>query len=298
MTAVPPATPLRRAVLAVVLSSDDALGDVELTDDGIHHEPEGFPPLLVSWNELQLAADGAADSALLARRVARWMRLRVHVHALVHSDGDARDGSIKVVSQIRMRALPHDHAVHPGTVWTIRSVLGGALDVGLALRGVDDDGLPDPEGVGVVPVTLLRVAGIDVAAATERADRHLADMARLAAERVRRDTNGVLRPLGDADVLTLLAHRNLREVLVEGMGMRSAAVPVRNRGWLDLGRIDPAFAVSAAELTEPDDRGFSRPVLITRDEVALIKLAGDPIRQSLADPAPDEHPAPPRRRPA
>jgi hypothetical protein len=174
--------------------------------------------------------------------------------------------------------------------------MGGALDVGLALRGVDDDGHPDYEAVGVLPAGVLIAAGIDVSEATARAERHLTDMATLASERVRRDTTSVLRPLGDADVLTLLASRELRAALVDGHGMRTAAVPVRNRGWLDLGRIDPAFALTAAELTEPDERGFSRPVLVTKDEVALIKDGGDPIAQSLSDPSPEELGHPPRRR--
>ena len=121
-------------------------------------------------------------------------------------------------------------------------------------------------------------------------------MATLAADRLRRDPTAVLRPLGDADVLTLLASQEFRGALVDGQGMRSAAIPSRNRGWLDLGRLDPAFAVSAAELTEPDDRGFSRPVLITLDEVSQVRPGGEIVRQSLEDPAPAEpaRPAAPR----
>jgi hypothetical protein len=178
--------------------------------------------------------------------------------------------------------------VHPGAAWPLSRVLGGALDLGLALRGLDDDGRPDPESTGLLPVGVLEAAGIDTSAACERADRYLADMAELAAERLLRDTSAVLRPLGDADIPTLLASRRFREVLLDGQGMRSAAIPTLRRGWLDLGRLDPAFVPAAAALTEPDERGFPRPILVTIDEITLVREGGDIVRQSLADPVADE----------
>jgi hypothetical protein len=107
----------------------------------------------------------------------------------------------------------------------------------------------------------------------------------------------VLRPLGDADVLTLLSSDAFRAALVEGTTMRSAAVPSRRRGWLDLGRLDPAFAVAAAGLTDSDERGFERAALITAEEVALARADGDPIRESLRDRAPDERSMPATRSP-
>ena len=44
----------------------------------------------------------------------------------------------------------------------------------------------------------------------------------------------------------------------------------------------------AALLTEADERGFPRPVLVTADEVTLARPGGDVVRQSLSDPAPRE----------
>ena len=146
---------------------------------------------------------------------------------------------------MRPRALPVDHPLHPGASWTRRSVLGGALEVGLALRGYDDDGVAEADAVGLLPAGVLIAAGVDVAEASARADRYLADMAALAGERLHRDPTAVLRPLGDADVLTLLASNTFRTALVDGQGMRSAAIPSSRRGWLDLGRLDPAFSMSA-----------------------------------------------------
>lgn len=291
---------LRRAVLSLTLTEDGAVGDLQTRTDGVVHTGVAGDEMLVRWPELFLAVahDGPGEltAAETARRVGRWLRLRIALHDLMALPGTPEEARARVLAKVRLRALPEDHPVHPGPSWPRRAVLGGALDVGLALRGVDDDGRPDYEAVGVLPAGVLIAAGVEVSEATVRAERHLSDMAVLASERVRRDTTSVLRPLGDADVLTLLASTELRSALVDGHGMRTAAVPVRNRGWLDLGRIDPAFAISAAEITEPDERGFTRPVLVTKDEVALIRSGGDPVAQSLSDPSPEELGHPPRRR--
>lgn len=291
---------LRRAVLSLTLTEDGAVGDLQTRTDGVVHTGVAGDEMLVRWPELFLAVahDGPGEltAAETGRRVGRWLRLRIALHDLMALPGTPEEARARVLAKVRLRALPEDHPVHPGPSWPRRAVLGGALDVGLALRGVDDDGRPDYESVGVLPAGVLIAAGVDVSEATLRAERHLGDMAVLASERVRRDTTSVLRPLGDADVLTLLASTDMRAALVDGHGMRTAAVPVRNRGWLDLGRIDPAFAISAAEITEPDERGFTRPVLVTKDEVALIRSGGDPVAQSLADPSPEELGHPPRRR--
>lgn len=291
---------LRRAVLSLTLTEDGAVGDLQTRTDGVVHTGVAGDEMLVRWPELFLAVahDGPGEltAAETARRVGRWLRLRIALHDLMALPGTPEEARARVLAKVRLRALPEDHPVHPGPSWPRRAVLGGALDVGLALRGVDDDGRADYEAVGVLPAGVLIAAGVEVSEATLRAERHLSDMAVLASERVRRDTTSVLRPLGDADVLTLLASTELRAALVDGHGMRTAAVPVRNRGWLDLGRIDPAFAISAAEITEPDERGFTRPVLVTKDEVALIRSGGDPVAQSLSDPSPEELGHPPRRR--
>ena len=286
-------TALRRAVLAVTLLDGGSLAEVETLDIGvlIPRGPDAWP-LCVPWSELVLAAGSDAEEIppeALRRRVARWMRLRLHVEA-VFGTADSREAAHgKVLSLVRPRGVPVGHPVHPGPAWPRAGVLGGALDVGLALRGLDDDGHPDAESTGLLPVGVLAAAGIDTDEAGARADRYLADMAELAAERLLRDTSAVLRPLGDADVPTLLASHRFREVLLDGQGMRSAAIPTLRRGWLDLGRLDPAFVPAAAALTDPDDRGFPRPVLVTADEVTLVREGGDIVRQSLADPVADEH---------
>jgi len=290
-------TALRRSVLAVTLLDRGSLADLETRDEGVvHARALDESHLLIGWGELVLAAGdpaGALPDAAVQRRLARWLRLRVGLDEMLHAAGETSPDALaevrgRVLSRVRPRALPQEHPVHPGASWTRRTVLGGALDVGLAIRGYDDDGHPSPDEVGLLPAGVLVAARVDLGLATSRADRYLADMAAHAGERLQRDPTAVLRPLGDADVLTLLASRSFRTALVDGQGMRSAAIPTRTRGWLDLGRLDPAFAVSAALLTEPDERGFARPVLVTADEVTMVRSGGDPIGQSLADPAPAE----------
>lgn len=277
------------------------LAELETRDEGlVLCRRLDATPLTIAWGELVLAAGdprGELPDPVVQRRLARWLRLRVALDESLHAASlrgpEAEDEArARIVSRVRPRALPAGHPLHPGAAWTRRTVLGGALDAGLALRGYDDDGHPAPDAVGLLPAALLVAARVPLSAAAAAADRYLADMAGLAAERLRRDPTAVLRPLGDADVITLLASRAFRVALVDGQGMRSAAIPMRTRGWLDLGRLDPAFAVSASLLTEPDERGFVRPVLVTADEVSLVRPGGDPVRQSLADPAPPERHAP------
>jgi hypothetical protein len=267
---------LRRAVLTVTLLGDGVLGELVTDEQGVTG-PDGFA---ATWAELHdgLAGARAVD---LTREAARWLQQRLQVHGLLLLGGpDA------VHARLRPCALPPGHLHHRGAGWVRRRVHGGALELGLALRGLDDDGTPDREAVGVLLPGVL--AGLDPIDAERAAWRYLDDMAGLATERLRRDPSAVLRPLGDADVLTLLASERFRTALVGDLRMRTAAVPSRTRGWLDLGRLDPAFAVTAASLTAPGERGFDRPVLVTREEVALARVGGDAIRQSLADPAPPE----------
>jgi hypothetical protein len=112
-------------------------------------------------------------------------------------------------------------------------------------------------------------------------------MGELAVTRLRRDGTGVITPMGGCDVVTLLGSRALRTYLAEGdgTGLRALAVPMRTRGWFDLARIDPAFVSAAAAATDEVDRGFARPLLITRDEVTTTRQSGDLTSIVLRDPA-------------
>jgi hypothetical protein len=280
IAAARPSTALRRAVLAFSLREPGPLADLVLRDSGITR-PGGA---VVRWREL---IDGCGpDGPGLVRRVARWLRLRHRLSVL------ALAGPDPLLAAVRPLALPIGHAVHPGPCWPVREVLGGSLELGLGLAGVDDDGRRADGRVGVLPLDLACAAGADPDALVAQAERYLADMALLAAERLLRSPATPLRPLGDCDVVTLLAAPAFRTAIVRDapgvVGLRSAAVPVRRRGWLDLGRVDPAFALTAASLTDEPERGFLRPLLITADEVVQVRDGGNPERYALSDPlAPD-----------
>lgn len=264
---------LRRCVLAASVLHDV---DAEPRDDGVLLP--GRPPVAVRLAELRLALGGADPDSPAARdRVACWLLGR---RRLADHDAPAlRD-------RLRPLGLPVDHVLHPGEEWVELHVLGAAMDVGLGLLGLRTDA---PEEVGPLPRALLRAAGVDPADHWPAAAAYLEEMGSVAAQRFCRAPAAPLRPMGDSDVVTLLASRALRTALVaDAGGMRAAAVPMRGRGWLDLSRIDPAFAVAAAAATPAEQRGFARPLLLTRDEVTLTLPGGRPQEIVLRDPAPPE----------
>lgn len=178
----------------------------------------------------------------------------------------------------------------------------GVLDL------VPDDGGPVPLWPDVAAAV-----GLDVEVAWAAAAEHRDRMGGLAVARLVRDRRLhrgrpggaagapgspglVLRPVGGCDVPTLLSAPVLRDHLAQedGTGLRTVAVPSRTRGWTDLARIDPAFAGAAWSATEVGRRAFSRPLLVTRDEVCQVPAPPDPaaaLAAVLADPAgPDPAP--------
>jgi hypothetical protein len=190
------------------------------------------------------------------------------------------------MEDIAERARPYGACVesplHPGLDWVRRRVLGDALDLGLGFVGLDP---ADPDRVIPVPHRLIEATGVDADAWWPTAVVYLERMGRMAAERLQRQPGAPLRPMGDCDVVTLLGSLTFRTALVAAIpdGMRTVAVPMRTRGWVDLHRVDPAFSAAAAHLTSSDDRGFSRPLLVTREEVALAPEGGEVIRAAIED---------------
>lgn len=193
----------------------------------------------------------------------------------------------------RPYALPRHSPMHLGRLWVHHQVMGGALDVGLAFAlpphlppESNADLTTDPDDMGHSELHLyspfaLQALGYDQQTWWPHAQRYLDVMGNTAATKLRTlrssatrsSTTGrpqaVLRPSGDADVVTLLASRAYRLGLAEHdhSGLCAVAVPMRRRGWIDLSQLDPAFIPTAYELTEVAERGFPRPLLVTADEV-------------------------------
>ena len=269
------ATALRRAVLAVSVLDDVALRPCS---DGIVLGEPGETVAHVTWEELAVAVGDAAPESVPARlRLRPWLRLRADLAQLQGLAGTVwREHAV-------LHALPVDHATHPGPAWVVDRLLGGVLDLGVALRDVTG-----PDEVVPLPPDLAARVRIDVRRWWPGLLEHAERMGDLAAERLQRDGRGLLSPIGGCDVPTLLATRSLRTHLAneDGTGMRALAVPMRERGWFDLARIDPAFVGAAWTATEPQDRGVGRPLLVTADEVALGQDSGDGRQLVLLDPAP------------
>jgi hypothetical protein len=177
-----------------------------------------------------------------------------------------------------------DHVLHPGPGWAQEHVLGGAVDLGIGLRGLVG---PDPDHVAVLPRELASAVGLDTSTWWPGLRSRLEDMGALAVARLKRDGNGVITPMGGCDVTTLMGARSLRAYLAlgDGTGMRAVAVPMRSRGWYDLARIDPAFVGAAAAATDEVDRAFWRPLLVTCEEVGQAAEGGDVTTDVLLDPA-------------
>lgn len=265
----PEAPELRRCALAVAVLHDL---DVLPAIDGI--VLPGTPLVEVSWTECRRALGGVDPESDDGRyRLARWLLLR-------------RWLADRPLQDLHERARPYGASVesplHPGLDWVRRRVHGDALDLGLGFAGLDPQ---DPDRVVPVPQKLLEASGVNTDDWWPTAVVYLEQMGRMAAERLERRPESQLRPMGDCDVVTLLGSMTFRAAMVDGVadGMRTVAVPMRSRGWLDLTRVDPAFSAAAARLTAPDERGFNRPLLITREEVALAPEGGDVTRPAIED---------------
>jgi hypothetical protein len=262
---------LRRCVLAVSVLQDLDLVPV---DDGVIIGSGR----LIPWETLEAGLDGQDPEAPETRAVlSSWLSSLQSVAWRSPQDLAAR---------ARPVGLPRGHSLHPGVTWARATVPGGVLDLGVGLLGIGSD----PDEVTVLRAGLLEACGHDPKTWWQACRRYLEEMGELAASRYTLHPERPLRPMGDCDVVTLVGSDAFRRALVGRgtAGMRAAALPTRRRGWLDLSRIDPAFALVAASLAESDERGFERPLLITAEEVVMARRGGDPVLQALRDAsAPD-----------
>jgi hypothetical protein len=267
-------TELRRGVLAV-----SVLHDVDIEPAALGLTLPGTPPVWIPWAECRRALAGHDPETTGRRRLADWLRARRWAADLSPEH---------LVQRLRPVGLPVEHVLHPGLDWVRERVLGDALDLGLGAVDLDPD---DPDRVVLLPATALDDAGLDPEEMWALTRSRLDELGKLAAERLRRDTRGMLRPLGDCDVVTLLGSRVLRVALAEdARGMGAAVVPMRRRGWTRLALIDPAFGPAAARATDPEERGFERPLLVTPDELKEVADGGRAQEIVLRDPAVSDEP--------
>jgi hypothetical protein len=274
VTTEPTDLELRQCALAVSVLDDV---DLEPAEDGLRLL--GSPDLHVAWREVRRALAGTAPTSTAGHRMlARWLHLRRWL---------AERTLPELAELARPVGVPTDHSNHPGLDWVRVRVLGDTLDLGIGFLGLDPSA---PDRVVVVPQGMLDAAGIDATGWWATAHGYLERMGALAAARWQRNPADVVRPMGDCDVVTLLGSTAFRAAVIGGPsgGMRAVVVPMRARGWLDLSRIDPAFAVAAYAATDDDDRGFERGLLLTRDEVVMTPPGGRPHEIVLRDPAAEQ----------
>ncbi len=260
---------LRRGTLAV-----SVLHDVDLEPNKQGVRLTGRTTVFVPWNECRRALGRLDPESDEGRgKLAAWLQARRWAQDLPVTE--LRD-------RLRPVGLPLDHVLHPGPGWAQVRVLGDSLDLGLGAVGLDER---HPDRVVVLPPTALAARRLDPATVWPAARAYLERMGGLAADGLHRRGDQRLRPVGDCDVLTLLGSRRLRATLADPeQGLCAVVAPMRTRGWARLAMVDPAFAPAAWEVTEPVDRGFPRPVLVTRDEVVLAQAGGHPLELVLRDP--------------
>jgi hypothetical protein len=268
--APPSTTELRRGVLGVSVLNDL---DIEPNRQGVRLT--GSPRVFVSWVECRRALDGLHPETDAGReRLARWLQARRWV---------ADRSRLELVERVRPVGLPHDHPLHPGAGWVRAQVLGDALDLGIGFVDLDPS---DPDRVVLAPPPALDAAGMDAGVLWSHAREHLEQLGALAASRLGTDRRGTIRPLGDCDVVTLLGARTLRVAIAQAAGgMGTVVAPMLRRGWTQLALVDPAFGPAAWAATAPLERGFPRPLLVTRDELVLASPGGRPEDLALRETA-------------
>jgi hypothetical protein len=249
---------LRQCVLAVSVLSDL---DVLPSDLGV--VLPGPPAVTVDWAAIRDAVGADPPSGSIARkRVENLLRLHQLVIELGPAAGERFRAAFRVV------ALPSGHAEHLGAAWVREPLRGNALDLGFGVHGL----LGGPDRTTPVPPSVLAAVEVKARHWWPSSREHAERMGALSAARLTRDGGGgILRPVGGCDVLALLSSRTLRRHLADtdGTGMRSLAVPTRQRGWFDVSQVDPAFIRAAWSLTDIHERGVPVPLLVTVDEVTL-----------------------------
>lgn len=252
--------------------------DVTPRDDGVSLPPSpsvaSSGELFVPWSTIESVVRDFSDvTDVDARRhLAHWL-------TTARGLGDLSEQEF--LTHVTVMGMPHNAAQHPGPAWTHTEVLGGALHLGLGLRLL---GHLSDETAALTP-ELMTAIGHDSARAWHAGWTYLNTMGQLAADRHDRDPVGVLRPMGDCDVVSLLGSPHFRACLAQfhNVGMRAVAVPMRTRGWVDPNHLDSAFVQGAAAATDTPQRGFTNAMLVTADGVWEAKPSENLVDFALRD---------------
>ncbi len=262
---------LRRLALAV-----SVLYDVDLVPQEGGLVLTGTPDIRVSWvtlsdvversDQARWSAGGDPTDRSRHEALAAWLIARRAI------------ADVETDPQLVALGIPAGHESHPGAEWAREIVPGNALCLGFGYAPGGADLKPLPAGV-------LEHAGVDADRAWQRVRAELERLGALAAERERRQLRRALVPFGSADVVTLLGSASLRRELVarESDGMVALIVPLRTRGWRATFASDPAFGPALAAAMPELERGFSRPLLVTTEEISEVRAGGDPMRLLRAE---------------
>lgn len=266
---------LRQCVLMVsVLHGIDVIP----RDDGVCLPPSpsvaSSGELFVPWSTIESVVRDFSDVTDVDAR-------RHLAHWLTTARGLGDLSPQEFLTHVTVMGMPHNATQHPGSSWVHTEVIGGALHLGLGLRllgHVSDE-------TSVLTPELMATIGHDPAHAWDAGWTYLNAMGQLAADRHDRDPIGVLRPMGDCDVVSLLGSPHFRTGLAQfhNVGMRAVAVPMRTRGWVDPNHLDSAFVQGAAAATDGPQRGFTTAMLVTADGVWEAKPSENLVDFALRD---------------
>lgn len=277
---------LRRAVLAAAVlddrpvAVDPGAGDDRAAGAVVVTDPVSGRDVRLTWEDASVAVgpwrsapSHPVTRARLAALVAGAVRL-------------ARAGPDGLASALVVHSEVPGSPRFPGPEWAWPSPGVSALAAGWGIV-TDEDAisLPLPPSPGLV------AAIAQARRHRRRAEADLDDLGASLVERLDRDRREgrdiVLRPMGPADVPTLLMSRTVREWVagLDGTGLGTVAVPTRRRGWVDVRRIDPPYVAAVHAATDPLEAACPVPLLVTADD---ITAPGGPLpRRGRPDPLED-----------
>lgn len=264
------AADLRRVVLAasvlddLPVSVDPAAGDATDAPAVTASDPPSGRQARLTWDDVAVA-------------VGAWRAEPTHpvtrgrVSALVTAAGllaAGGPGALSAAARAHVEVSGSPRSCGPG--WSLGGFGDGPLGVGWGVVTPTTGHLTWPLPPAPTLAAALSAAAPDLAAAAREVDRLGAAMV----ERLERDRREgrdlVLRPMGAADVPTLLLSGELRRWLadLDGTGLGTLAVPTRHRGWTDIRRIDPPYIAAAHAATDAVDAACPVPLLVTAETVS------------------------------